>query len=100
MVLVIGGFLVNRSPARFRAPASTKVSTNYSPQPSGASQPPGVSRLVSVGASAPNNTATGAPSGGQADPSTAGQKTRSSDIGPQYLAKTLKVDLNVKDTRK
>lgn len=39
-------------------------------------------------------------SGGQADAPSTGSSTQSKDIGSQYQVKTLKVDLNVKDTRK
>jgi hypothetical protein len=55
-----------------------------------------------VAASAPQNTT--AAGGGVASHSitsdSARQSTQSSDIGPQYLVKTLNVDLQVKDTRK
>jgi len=48
-----------------------------------------------------NTDTSGTASGGKStNSSTTGQNAQSSDIGPQYLAKTLKVDLNVKDTRK
>jgi len=39
-------------------------------------------------------------SNGPTDSGASGQKNQSGDIGPQYLVKTLNVDLQVKDTRK
>jgi hypothetical protein len=90
---------------QFNKTGSMATSTGYSSQPSGASQRSGASLPFSAPqpalevASAPNNTDTAAPSG-QANSGSTGQKTQSSDISPQYLIKTLKVDLKVKDTRK
>jgi len=78
---------------------------SVAPQPSSVSQTSGTSlpfnapQPANLAASAPNNTDTSV-SRSEANSSTTVQKTQSSDIGPQYLIKTLKVDLNVKDTRK
>jgi Domain of unknown function (DUF4349) len=64
--------------------------TNSSAVPSA---PGGVrSSSPSSGTSKPANGATGSNSGNQ--------KTSASDVGPQYLVKTLNVDMEVKDTRK
>jgi len=107
IIVILVSFIVSRGLVQFNKAGSTA----HLNLPSVANQSPGVSRAFGasspfntpqpaiLAASAPNNTDTGA-SSSEANSSTIVQKAQSSDIGPQYLIKTLKVDLNVKDTRK
>ncbi len=110
LVAIIASFIVSRSPAGFKTLPSITVTAN---SPSHLSRAPqAVSKVRTfdnAGASAPNNV--GAPaampgpalastSNGPTDSGASGQKNQSGDIGPQYLVKTLNVDLQVKDTRK
>src|SRR6266849_446101 len=107
ILVILVSFIVSRGLVQFNKAGST-VHLDFpsvAPQPSSVSQTSGTSlpfnapQPANLAASAPNNTDTSV-SRSEANSSTTVQKTQSSDIGPQYLIKTLKVDLNVKDTRK
>jgi hypothetical protein len=98
LVIIITSFMVGRSYGGFTMPASTKVVVNHASQLS-APQLSSVSQSV---AGIPEKTSlVGSGAAGDSTPSgSAGQSPQSSDIGPQYLIKTLNVNLQVKDTRK
>ncbi|HEY4036374.1 MAG TPA: DUF4349 domain-containing protein [Ktedonobacteraceae bacterium] len=100
LVVIVASFMVGRSSGGFTTPSNFSVAVNHlSPQPSALKLPGGVPQLANLAVSAPNGTNS---IGGavEANSSSSGQKTQTSDIGPQYLVKTLNVDLQVKDTRK
>jgi len=99
LVVIVASFMVGRSYGGVTIPSNFSVAVNHlSPQPS-ALKLPGMPQSASLAVGAgPSNGSNG--SGGVASSSSSVQKTQSSDIGPQYLVKTLNVDLQVKDTRK
>jgi hypothetical protein len=103
LIVIIASYMVGRSYEGLMVPASMKVPANPAPHPFGVSRPsayqlPGAPPEA---ASAPENTkiSTGDASG-PANSSPVGQSPQPSDSGPQYLVKTLNVDLQVKETRK
>src|SRR5690348_5403314 len=101
LVVIITSFMIGRSYGGLTIPTSRKVAPSHSFQPFGVSQlsaPQSPSVPQPVAASAPQNT-TAAGSGAASNSKTSGP-AGSSDIGPQYLVKTLNIDLQVKDTRK
>jgi len=90
---IVGSFLVGRSSAPSRMMEA--------PQLSGASHTSAtLSGSAPLAPSISSGTDAGPSGGGEAGSNSTGQNTKASDIGPQYLVKTLNVRLSVKDTRK
>lgn len=103
LIVILASFMVGRSYGGFTIPASIKMPANPAPRSFGVSRPSAY-QLPSapVAASAPDNVSaagSGAPSD-SAPLGSVGQRTQPSNIGPQYLVKTLNINLQVKDTRK
>ena len=101
LVVIITSFMIGRSYGGLAIPTGRNVVPSHSFQLFGVSrlsapQLPSVPQPVA--ASVPQNT--NMVGGGAASNSTTSSPARSSDISPQYLVKTLNVDLQVKDTRK
>lgn len=107
LVVIITSFMIGRSSGGLTIPTGRKVAPSHSFQPFGVSrlsapQPPSVSQPAPLAASVPENTnmAGGGAASNSITSDSAGQRVPSSSIGPQYLVKTLNVDLQVRDTRK
>src|SRR5260370_15387750 len=111
LVAIIASFIASRSPAGFKTlPSITVTATSPSHLPRAPQAVSKVRTFDNAGASAPNNlgapaampgpTLASASNGPTDSGASGGQKNQSGDIGPQYLVKTLNVDLQVKDTRK
>jgi hypothetical protein len=101
LVVIITSFMIGKSYEGLTIPTDSKVVPSHSFQPFGSiAKVPNVPQPMAPSASQ-NMTTTG---GRVADSSVAsslvGQSTQSRNINPQYLIKTLNVDLQVKDTRK
>ncbi len=101
LVVIITSFMIGRSSGGLTIPTGREVVPGHSSQPFGVSrlsapqlprvpQPVAASALqntIAAGGEAASNSITSGPAG-------------SSNIGPQYLVKTLNIDLQVRDTRK
>lgn len=103
---IVGRFLVGPSSALYPMTVTPRLSGALQPshaQPPEAIRSSAVLPSVGIPGSAPgisSSTDAGPSGGGKGGSSSTGQNTKASDIGPQYLVKTLNVILNVKDTRK
>lgn len=104
LIVIIASYMVGRSYEGLTIPTSINVPAKHTLQPFSIS---GLSKdqipAPPVAANAPNNAnmaGSDVPSASAPLVGSAGQSLQPSDSGPQYLVKTLNVDLQVKETRK
>ncbi len=101
LVIIITSFMVGRSYGGLTIPTGGKAVPSHSFQPFGSiAKVPNVPQPMAP--SAPQNMTTtgGRVADSSVTSSFVGQSTQSRNINPQYLVKTLNVDLQVKDTQK